>query len=689
MALRDALLNGLDGLCGYPRSAAFRVLERLAAAGALDEPSVFVHALGDGNDMDAKVWTSGVGGEVPDEVKEAFAHFYKDLARGYRLKRGLRETVDGRLSDLLEIEKKKGKKGEIEETVQDVACQSTTWTPRMRSATWKRALARSSAVDLRGIEEKKFVALLPRFQGILEAMAAPVLREIEKVGNPEAALRGLVGASRLSTLRTRVRTAEELVRWLRLRCGVSWPRGPTDAVNFLIERQSEESRVSFPRSLITALAWFEVRAEIPAIDQIAQAGIFRNIVDQQVMLAESKEDVKKAPRLPVCVVVSLETAVTQEENPKVLRIVAWMRLLKVYGVLRADDLQRIVPDDVLYSETGLTATLRRTKTSGAGKKVRALTLFIPDFASISGEPWLQIGYSLWKGVGDPRRDHFLPRPCEDLDSFVGAAATPGDMVALNAKVLTILKVPRVSDGKVVLKEKRLIDDVVVPAWTGHSERATMTSSLAALGVSKSDRDPLGRWAASGSDDYVRSYRALVRRLVGVFVMSARSGMAYRDLDEESAMDDLSIRLLQKGVGKEDVDEKVVAMRKTAAGILGDLAGVKAVVIDLPRAPKETEASTELAKEGEDDEDDTKGEKTLYYISHPRNKKNMTMLHRSDGCWRARGLRFLDYHVFEGEPHETDYRSVCADCWPKNRRKRNIDPEGPVSASTSSSGSSAS
>ena len=135
------------------------------------------------------------------------------------------------------------------------------------------------------------------------------------------------------------------MRWLRLRCGVSGPRGPTDAVNFLMECQSEEPRVSFPRSLITALAWFEVRAEIPAIDQIAQAGIFRNIVDQQMMLAESKEDVKKAP---VCVVVSLETAVVQEENPKVLRIVAWMRLLKVYGVLRADDLQRI-PDDVLYS----------------------------------------------------------------------------------------------------------------------------------------------------------------------------------------------------------------------------------------------------------------------------------------------------------------------------------------------------
>ena len=155
MALRDALMVGLDGLSGCPRSAAFRVVERMATAGALDEKGVFVHALGDRNAMDAKAWTSGVGGEVPNEVKEALVHFYKDLARRYRLKRELRETVDGRLSDLMEIEKKKGKNRETEETAQDVACQSTTWRPRMRSATWERASARSSAVDCEGSRRRK------------------------------------------------------------------------------------------------------------------------------------------------------------------------------------------------------------------------------------------------------------------------------------------------------------------------------------------------------------------------------------------------------------------------------------------------------------------------------------------------------------------------------------------------------
>jgi hypothetical protein len=34
-----------------------------------------------------------------------------------------------------------------------------------------------------------------------------------------------------------------------------------------------------------------------------------------------------------------------------------------------------------------------------------------------------------------------------------------------------------------------------------------------MGVPKSERDPLGRWSPSGSDDYVRTYRALVNELI--------------------------------------------------------------------------------------------------------------------------------------------------------------------------------
>lgn len=40
-------------------------------------------------------------------------------------------------------------------------------------------------------------------------------------------------------------------------------------------------------------------------------------------------------------------------------------------------------------------------------------------------------------------------------------------------------------------------------WTEHSERSTLSSALASLGIVKSDRDLLGRWSPEGSDQYTQ------------------------------------------------------------------------------------------------------------------------------------------------------------------------------------------
>ena len=204
-----------------------------------------------------------------------------------------------------------------------------------------------------------------------------------------------------------------------------------------------------------------------------------------------------------------------------LRVVAWTRLVKVFGVLRSDDMQRINPSEVDLAEGGLTARLRRTKTSGAGKKVKDLRLFVPVGAWVCAEGWLEVGYRLWREAAPWPRDHFLPRLGVDMKSFTRRVAEPADLAAMNSKVLELLKVPAVglrgSAG-----DASLLAAVLVPVWSGHSERATLASGLAALGVPRGERDPLGRWCAEGSDTYIRSYRALVKRLVQLFVNMARS-----------------------------------------------------------------------------------------------------------------------------------------------------------------------
>ena len=160
---------------------------------------------------------------------------------------------------------------------------------------------------------------------------------------------------------------------------------------------------------------------------------------------------------------------------------------KVYGALRADVLQRIYPKDVRMTEGGLSAKLHRTETSGAGKEVRNLTVSVPAAAWILDPDWLRSGCALWSAVGDDDRDFFLPRPSFDLTTFTERAAEAADMAALNLRALEALKVPKLEDRaamKWAVGDEELSVGAVALVWTGHSERATLASGLAALGGSQ-------------------------------------------------------------------------------------------------------------------------------------------------------------------------------------------------------------
>ena len=87
-----------------------------------------------------------------------------------------------------------------------------------------------------------------------------------------------------------------------------------------------------------------------------------------------------------------------------------------------------------------------------------------------------------------------------------------------------------------------MDPLLAAGWTNLSERATLTSLLAALGVDKARRDALGRWSPSGSDDYVRTYKCIVKDLLGRFCQAVASGRAFHLFDEEEAIAVVAKRL---------------------------------------------------------------------------------------------------------------------------------------------------
>lgn len=54
--------------------------------------------------------------------------------------------------------------------------------------------------------------------------------------------------------------------------------------------------------------------------------------------------------------------------------------------------------DLEWEPNGLTAVLSRTKTSGPGKKVTLLRIFVSAGAWIKRDLWLSVGFEIWQGV---------------------------------------------------------------------------------------------------------------------------------------------------------------------------------------------------------------------------------------------------------------------------------------------------
>eukprot|EP00971_Amphidinium_carterae_P335685 6471669-Amphidinium_carterae.1 len=135
---------------------------------------------------------------------------------------------------------------------------------------------------------------------------------------------------------------------------------------------------------------------------------------------ESSPMTKQALPPTIAIIVSLELYVTSD-RPQFKRAMAWVRLLKLWACLRADDVQGIVPDNVVLNDTGLTLTLRRTKTSGPGKKHVVVRAHVARDISLTGRDWLAIGFELWQEWSSAR-DFFYLLPQKDYRTTSGKMA---------------------------------------------------------------------------------------------------------------------------------------------------------------------------------------------------------------------------------------------------------------------------
>ena len=187
---------------------------------------------------------------------------------------------------------------------------------------------------------------------------------------------------------------------------------------------------------------------------------------------------KRAPRMLSAFLPALEEVVMDSEIGCHLRAGAWVKLIKVWASLRFDDLAHLRSEMVKIYDGKFAGLMKRTKTTGAGKRVKELPFFVSDEAWVAHPDWVVVGL---QALGHALGGDFelvvpagVSRPGE---AFNAVMAYP-EAVAWSGEVMQLLKGERF--------------------WTEHSERSTMPSGLAAPARLRRRRARRGERAWKGS-----------------------------------------------------------------------------------------------------------------------------------------------------------------------------------------------
>lgn len=133
-------------------------------------------------------------------------------------------------------------------------------------------------------------------------------------------------------------------------------------------------------------------------------------------LEDKAPPVKRAPRLLSVFIPALERVVMDRRIEEQVRMAAWLKLVKVWASLRFDALANVRRSMVRDYDGKLGGVLKKTKTTGAGKRVRELPIFISEKAYVVEEDWLDTGLRILKRMS-PEGGEYL----------VGDGLTIGEM----------------------------------------------------------------------------------------------------------------------------------------------------------------------------------------------------------------------------------------------------------------------
>jgi hypothetical protein len=341
---------------------------------------------------------------------------------------------------------------------------------------------------------------------VLLDIDAPVVRHCRDKAEAHSLLAGLAGRRRGTTLRQRFLQYDTIGKWMVRRHGRYYLLSVSAFITYLRILAEEPCGRSVPRSKLCALSLLE---HLGGYDEECRVSLDPLVMETvnalEVQLSRDAPETKKACLLPWIMMASLELYI-KSFRPAFLRFVAAMELIKTWGTLRLDDTRGIMTASLRVDQRGVRMKIRRTKTTGAGRKMVWLPVMIDSSCDLTSTGWQQEFRTL---IGNPDlvwdRGYAIPFPTDCLTKCLPEPASYEALRAFTLAVQDDLMIPHWSmeaDGWVET-DRFLLAPGISLLWSAHSPRGMLPSLAADSGMQKEDRDHLAGWSGDGSDTYAR------------------------------------------------------------------------------------------------------------------------------------------------------------------------------------------
>eukprot|EP00435_Cladocopium_sp_Y103_P066733 s1270_g29.t1 len=481
-------------------------------------------------------------------------------------------------------------------------------------------------------------------------------------------------------------------QWLEWNRGYLYPRGVKDAIDYMQHRVNDGCGRTIPEALQASLSLIEQLGRVPDDARISEDSLWKGHVKSWTAeLSEESPPKKPAEMYTVAMVLALELTVVDETEVLFARALAWVVLCMVWGAMRCDDVQAVLPHRTMLSNYGLRLVLGKSKTTGPDKLQKEVAVHVFRTTSLSGSDWLKVGYDLWSE--EPftfRRDYLVMEPNKEWTGVKRKFLPPASVSSAISKLLGSLCCPkRAYVGWELMPAVHLLPDGLESFFSGHSPRNFLTSVAATIGFSRDERAYLGRWSMGmvSSEEYVRTARQVVfkiQRAVNQTLVDGSGGPFFEDESIGKLVDFAQ----ENGANPNRIRKRHSVMstwtgKMCLGGVYPTLEVLQDDWDDRPGADSDQALSEKVASIAMK-EKMVSSQETRYFITISR-RTALRRLHLT-GCFVKADRCGEVIHV--NEVNQEDFDSICQACRKKMLAECGKDG-GDQSSATASSSSTAS